>query len=118
MKPCFLRRRPARLVDLGHRIGNFHVEHFRRHEQPLRVLSELEDLPAIGALAFEHRAAIVKRMREHVDLGVLPGYEIAIHPDEALALIEGNDGGHGKSSFARALDDPEMILSERLQSDN
>jgi hypothetical protein len=28
-------------------------------------------------------------------LGVLPRHELAIHPDEALTLVEGNDGGHG-----------------------
>jgi hypothetical protein len=28
-------------------------------------------------------------------LGVLPGHDLAIEPDPALALVKGDDGGHG-----------------------
>ena len=58
--------------------------------QPLGMLGQLEDLAAIGALAFEHRARIMQAVREHMDLRVRPFDELAVHPDEAVELIEGN----------------------------
>ena len=78
-------------VDLGDRVGDFHVEHFGRIEQPLGVLGELEDLAAIGALALEDAGAIMQAMGQDMHLGVLPGDEFAVEPDHAFALIKWND---------------------------
>ena len=72
----------AGLVDLGDRIGDLEVEGLRAVMQALDVLGELEDLAAIGALALEHRAAVVQGVREHVDVGLAPGDELAVEPDE------------------------------------
>jgi len=33
-------------------------------------------------------------MAEHVDLGVAPRHELAIHPDPAVAVVEGALLGH------------------------
>jgi len=57
--------------------------------QALGMLGQLEDLAAIGALAFEDGACIVQSVSENVNLCVRPFDERAIHPDEALELIEG-----------------------------
>ena len=54
------------------------------------MLGQLENLAAIGALALEHRAGIVQAMGQHVDLGVRPFDELAVHPDKAVKLVEGN----------------------------
>src|SRR5690606_8141588 len=43
--------------------------------------------PAIGALTLEHRAGIMQPMRQHVNLRVFPGFEFAIKPDPAIALV-------------------------------
>src|SRR6478736_7292738 len=77
----------AGLVDLDDGIRNLEVETLGRLVQPLAVLRELEDLTVIDALAFEHGAAIVQRMGEHMHPGVAPRDELAVHPDIAVALI-------------------------------
>ncbi len=71
-------------VDLVHRIGDGEVEEAGALEQPLRVLRQLEDLAAIGALAFEYAAGIMQAVGEHVHLGVSPVDERAIVPDLAV----------------------------------
>jgi hypothetical protein len=55
------------------------------------VLGQLEDLAVIGALALEHRAGIMQGVAEHMQPGVRPRHKLAIHPDEAVALIVRND---------------------------
>ncbi len=55
--------------------------------QALAVLGELEDLPVIGPHPLEHGTAVMQRMGEDMHLGVLPGAQLAVQPDEALALI-------------------------------
>ena len=56
-------------IDLGNRIGDGEVEHFRRALEPLGMLGALVNLAAIGALAFEHAARIVQAVAEHVQIG-------------------------------------------------
>ena len=58
--------------------------------QPLGVFGQLEDFAAIGALALEHRARIVQAMCKHMDLGIRPFDELAVHPDKSVELVEGN----------------------------
>ena len=40
----------------------------------------------VGADAFEDAHAVVQRVGQHVDLGVAPIDELAIHPDLAVAV--------------------------------
>ena len=42
----------------------------------------------VGADALEHAHAVVQGVGEDVDLGVVPGDELAVHPD----LLGGGDG--------------------------
>jgi hypothetical protein len=52
------------------------------------MLLELENLPAIGPLAFEDAARIVQAVREYVELRILPENEFAVVPDDAVTLVE------------------------------
>ena len=74
--------------------------------QALIVLGQLENLAAIGAFALEDGAGIVQAMGQHMDLGVGPFDELAVHPDEAVQLIEGN-GCHGNLPRAG----PQIVVS-------
>ena len=40
----------------------------------------------VGAHALEHRQAVVQRMGQHVGGGVAPRHELAVVPDEAVAV--------------------------------
>ena len=53
------------------------------------MLGALEDLAAIGALALEHGARIVQAMGADVQVGVAPGHELAVVPDDAVELVVG-----------------------------
>ena len=63
------------------------------------MLAVAEDgRPAIGLVAadaLEDAAAVVEAMGEYVDLGVLPGDELAVHPDP-LGLLHGSSVGGGR----------------------
>ena len=78
----------ARLVDRLDRIGNLEAEEPGQFVQAPGVLVELEDDAAIGALALEDGAGIVQAVREHVERGVRPRHERAVHPDDAGAIVE------------------------------
>ena len=78
------------------RVGNVHAIDLGRVEQTARVIAQTEDHRAlgrrIGALAFEHRRAVVQRMRQHVYGRLFPGHELAVVPD----VFRGIDG-HGQA---------------------
>ena len=42
----------------------------------------------VGALALEHAGAVVQAVRQYVDLGVLPGNELSVVPDEVRLFHE------------------------------
>ncbi len=44
-------------------------------------------LGVVGADALEHARPVVERVGEHVDLRVLPGDELAVHPDDCSAVF-------------------------------
>ena len=54
------------------------------------MIGQLENLAAIGALAFEHRAGVVQAVRQNMDFGVCPFDKFAVHPDEPVEFVEGN----------------------------
>ena len=58
------------------------------------MLGELEDLAAIGPLAFEYRAGVVQSVGQDVHLGIAPGDECPIHPDQPVAIVIRNEVGH------------------------
>src|SRR5687767_15051324 len=53
------------------------------------MLGELKDLAAIDALALEDGARVMQRVGEDMHLGVGPRDQLAIQPNDALALIVG-----------------------------
>jgi hypothetical protein len=53
------------------------------------MLGRFEDLAAIGALALEDAGGVVQAMAQHMQLRVRPRQHLAVHPDEAVALVEG-----------------------------
>jgi hypothetical protein len=92
LKPVLGEDQALGRIDLGDRIRNLEIEQLGRAPQPLGMLGALEDLAAIGALALEHAGAVMKPVREHMDLGVPPRHEGAVVPDPTVALVEGDDG--------------------------
>ncbi len=86
----------AGLVDLGDRIGNGEVERLGAVVEALAVLGQLKDLAAVGALALEHGARVMQRVAQHVHVGVPPRHQLAVEPDETVAIVIGGaDIGHG-----------------------
>src|SRR5262249_37771367 len=75
-------------VELGNGIRNLEIEQLGRGFEPLRMLGRFENAAAIGPLALKHAGRIVQPMREHMELGLLPGDQTAVHPNETVALIE------------------------------
>ena len=81
-------------VQLLHGIGNLEIHYLGGFPEAHRMFGRLEDHATIGALALEHGGAVMQAMGQHMHLGVLPGHDLAIEPDPAVALVKG-DGGHG-----------------------
>jgi hypothetical protein len=68
-----------------------HLEDLGRVQEALGVFLEAENRRAavrrlVGAYAFENAHAVMQRVGKHVDLGVAPVDELAIHPDLAVAV--------------------------------
>ena len=76
-------------VDLGGGVGDLEVEHVGGAFEPFRVLGGLEDLPAIGALAFEDAARVMQAVAEHVQIGLVPRHELAVVPDHPVEPVIG-----------------------------
>ena len=58
------------------------------------MFSQLEHLAVIDPFAFEHGTGIMHGMGEDMDFGVAPVDQLAIEPDEAVAVVECL-GSHG-----------------------
>ena len=86
-EPALRQRRRLRRLDLVGRIGCRHLQVLARLQQALGVRPALEDLAAVGPLALEDRAGIVQRVRQHVDLGLAPRHEGAVHPDHPVPVV-------------------------------
>ncbi len=76
--------------QLVHRVGDRHVVELGRLEQAVEVVEVAEDAGAarrlVRADALEHTGAVVQAVREYVNLGVLPGDELPVVPDEVRLL--------------------------------
>ena len=83
-------RLERRLADLLLRERDVHVVHLGRLEEPVDVVLVAEHrraaLGLVGADALEDAGAVVERVGQYVDLRVLPGDELAVHPDEVRLL--------------------------------
>src|SRR5581483_438798 len=79
----------------GDAVGNGEVHGLGAVIEALAVLGELENLTAVGPLSLEHRAGVVQAMAQHVQIGLAPGHELAVVPDEAIAVVIGDQVGHG-----------------------
>ncbi len=81
-----------RLVELLGRERDLHAQDLGAVEQALGVLGQAEDRRAVGGLvgahALESAAAVVQRVAQHVDLGVAPVHELAVHPDLAVTIVQ------------------------------
>ena len=55
------------------------------------MLGQLEYLPAIHPLAFEHGRSVVEAMGQYVHLRLPPRHELAVQPDPTVTIIEGNE---------------------------
>ena len=68
------------------RVGHGHVVELGRAQQPVDVLGVAEhrrpELGVVAADALEDAGAVVQAVRQDVDLRVLPGDEVSVHPDE------------------------------------
>ena len=76
----------AGLVDRRRRKRNRHLEDVRRREEPAGVLVQAEDggaavLRLVAADPLERTEPVVQRVREDVDVGLVPRDERAIEPD-------------------------------------
>ena len=80
-------------VDLCDAVRNFKVHQCCRTLEPFGMLGALENLAAIGALAFEHGAGVMQTVGEHVDLAIGGGNELAVEPDQVRTLVEGHRHG-------------------------
>ncbi len=71
-------------------VGHRHVVELGRAQQALDVLGVAEhrraELGVVAAHALEDAGAVVQAVRQDVDLGVLPGDEFSVHPDEVGGL--------------------------------
>jgi hypothetical protein len=73
-------------------VGNGEIQQVRPISGSARNARRLVDLAGIGALALEHRAAVMQSVREHMQLGVAPGNQFAVQPDEAVAVVKWKNG--------------------------
>ena len=75
----------AGLHDGRHVVRHRHAEDLRRVVEALNVLGQPEDgrtlLGFVGTDAFEDASAVMERVGEDMDLGVLPRHHLAVHPD-------------------------------------
>jgi hypothetical protein len=53
------------------------------------MLGQLKDFTAVNALSFEDAASVVQAMRKDMDIGLTPGNQLAVKPDDAVTIIEG-----------------------------
>ena len=81
-----LDRLPARLVDLLDRVGDLEVERLGAVDEALRVLGQLEDFAIVGTFPLEHGAGIVQAVAEDMKACFPPGDQLAVEPDEAVAI--------------------------------
>ena len=91
-------------LDLGlvHRFlgeRDLHAQDLGAVEQAPGVVFQAEDgrplLGLVGPHALECAAAVVQRVGQHVDLGIAPVHQLAIHPDLAVTVgHRGNNGAH------------------------
>ncbi|MNH17132.1 hypothetical protein D3C79_767890 [compost metagenome] len=78
----------ARRFQFSHLIGDGKVHQLRRAIQALAVFAQLENLAVVDPLAFIHGARVMQAMGQHMQLRPGPLDELAVEPDNALALIK------------------------------
>src|SRR3981081_2087918 len=79
----------GRLLDLGARPRDLVTEQTGGVDQPGAVGGQAEDAAVVDALALEYRGAVMQRMGQHMDAAVAPGHQLAVEPNEAVAIIHG-----------------------------
>ena len=84
----------AGCVDLGHRVRDLEVHCAGAFDKPFGMVRQLENLAAISALPLEHGACVVQAMRQHVQVGLTPRHQLAVEPDEPIAIVVGDERSH------------------------
>src|SRR5205814_102150 len=82
------------LGQIIHAGRHLEAEDSRRIVKSLVVVLEVKDLAVVDPLAFEDAARIMQPVAQHVQLGLPPGNQATVIPDEAVTVVEG-DHGHG-----------------------
>src|SRR5579863_6429177 len=63
------------------------------------MIVEAEYLALVDALAFEDAARVMQPVVQDVQVGIAPGNQPAVVPDEAVAVVEGGGGGCGHAGL-------------------
>src|SRR3546814_1703355 len=74
-------------VDFVHRPGQIEPEDGGAPPQPRAVLGQLKNVAAIGALSLEDGRGVVERVGQHMDVGLAPGHQLAVEPDQPVAVV-------------------------------
>src|SRR2546429_9722731 len=82
---------------LRHAVRNGEVQRLGAVVEPLAVLGQLEDLTPVGPFPFEDRARVVQGMAQYMQARLAPGHELAVVPNEPIAVMVGDQVGHALS---------------------
>ena len=70
--------------------GNIHTQDMGRLKQTPGMILQAENGGAficmVGAHAFEHTHTIMHGVRQHMHLGIAPGYHLTVHPDQTVSI--------------------------------
>ena len=103
--------------DLLDRVGQRQVVELGRLGEPVEVVGVAEDrraaLGLVAADALEDAGSVVQAVAEHVDLGLLPGDELAVVPNQLGLLHVGEEVCPMDKGFGPA---PEMGRDNREET--
>jgi hypothetical protein len=51
------------------------------------MFGALENLPGVGAFALEHTTRVVQAMTQNVEVGLVPGHELSVVPDDPFEPV-------------------------------
>src|SRR3569623_2451006 len=86
---------PGGVVERRLVVRHFQAEDMRRAEQAVGVFTQTDDgRPALGlvsAYAFEYPETVMQSVGEHVHFRVAPGHQLALYPDDPVAVSHRHD---------------------------
>ncbi len=87
-QPLRLQCHTTGLVDFLNCVRNLKAHDLGRIDETFGMFLQLEDFAAIGSASYKHAARVMQTMRQHMHLRILPRHQLAVEPDETVALIE------------------------------